>query len=104
MAYKEKRREGRYTINLSCIVKPGDVNMTIHDISMHGLSILGNSKFDQYQQIDVSIEPENHEPLLVRGTIRNMIDIEDNTRYGLSIQDSPETWLQFVYEHALADK
>ncbi len=103
MAFKEKRREERYHVDMMCIVEK-EHEFEVLDVSQHGISILGGKEYNMESSIDVGVEYGNGELIMVRGIIRNAVLLNGKHRYGLEITSHDDTWLHLVYAHMMDNK
>lgn len=95
MAYKEKRREKRYAVDIPCIVSEvGD--MQILDVSRSGIGILGEAGLSEDKQICVTIYNDG-DYIILFAHVMSMVEVENKVRYGLEIVSHNEPWLDLVY-------
>lgn len=95
MAFKEKRREERYRVEMTCTL-PDNEEMEVLDISRHGLSLFGTVSLVSGEPIDINVNADGA-ILPIRAMIVNMTEIGDKIRYGLEIISHPEQWLDIIY-------
>ena len=102
MAFKEKRREERFSVDIMCTVLD-DNNVRVLDISRHGIGLLGDVKLIEGKAVDLTINLDG-EDMPIRGVVMNASEYNGQNRYGLEIVSHPETWLDLIYRHMLNNK
>lgn len=97
MIFKEKRREKRYSPNLTCTILPNSEPMDVLDVSLHGMSIISDLVFSEGDLLDIQVELISVGYITVGVIIRNVTKLRGKNRYGLEINTIPEPWINFVY-------
>lgn len=103
MAYKEKRREDRYNVNMTCTIAPMSKDIKVVDVSLHGMSIVGDVDLSIDHSVDIRIKHEGNF-MALRAVVRNSIIWDGDYRYGLEVIVSPESWLELVYSCMKSNK
>lgn len=103
MAFKEKRREERFPVELECKISKDDVSMSVLDISLHGISISGMHQLNVDTHVDI-ILGSKEDPIGIGAVVRNAVTIGDKYRYGLEIMTVPDKWMNLVYSYMIANK
>ena len=96
MAYKEKRREERYYVDLVGMVVPADEIMKIIDVSLHGISVVGASELEVDHSVDITISIDDIS-VSVNAVVRNSIIWDGDYRYGMEISSPSDSWMDIVY-------
>lgn len=102
MSYTDRRREERYSVDLSCTVGTDKVPMRVCDVSFSGVGVKGNVTLFQLHQVEVEIDIRIgfSKHILLRGVVRDIQPMDDCTRYGLEVFDVPTKWIKFVQSNA----
>ena len=101
MLFKEKRREKRYSPDLTCTILPSTEQLKVLDVSVHGLSIVSRAQYSIGQELKINVELILVGYISVSVVVRNLSKIHGKNRYGLEITTIPEPWVSFVY-HIMA--
>lgn len=104
MAYKEKRREERFNVDMRCIAGVDCVDMDVVDISLHGISIIGDADFKEEQPIDITVKCDNGGDIKLRAVVKNSIIWDGAYRYGTQIVQDSEEWMHLVYGYMIKNK
>lgn len=104
MAFKEQRREGRYRVDMRCMVLPAEEYVSLLDVSLHGASILGAVDFSHEQHVEILFDTNDGKSIRVDGVVRNAIEVGNNKRYGVEIFTVPDEWSDLVYKRMLESK
>lgn len=101
MAYKEKRREKRFDVDMSCTVKgQSPCEMKVLNISKSGIAIWGSDALTDSGGIDLEVDVGGA-VIPIRAVVCNVSRLEGKARYGMEIVQSPEQWLDIIYAYTV---
>lgn len=98
MAFKEKRREERYNVEIPCVVGENEDVMYTRNISLHGVGIRGSLELYENTPVDIQVVVDGN-PIPLRGLVVHSHNKNDEMIYGLEIIRTPEEWINLIYEH-----
>lgn len=97
VGFREKRREKRYSPDLTCKILPDSEQMKVLDVSIHGLSIKSNMRIAIGGIVRIRVDLISLGHVDVDVLVRNKTKIRRSIRYGLEICTIPDVWINFVY-------
>lgn len=100
MSYVDRRREERYSVDLECTAGIDKIHMKVNDISIHGLSIIGNATFYQLHEVEIEVQIKLSKSIQIRAVVRDCSYDNSGSRYGLEIFDIPKAWIKLVQKYA----
>lgn len=102
MAFKEKRREERFKVDMVCNIEDfGEINIV--DISKGGVGLLGKEGLIEGKAVDLTIDLDG-EQMPIRGVVVFCKEKESGVRYGVEIVKYPESWLNLIYRHMMKNR
>lgn len=104
MLFREKRREKRYISDLTCTVLSTSERFNVHDVSMHGFSVIGHIHLKCGDCVSVQVDIIDIGYVNIDAIVRNETKVRGINRYGLEIIKIPDSWVNFVYRLMEKDK
>lgn len=95
MAYKEKRRERRYKVHMSCIVGNNE-EMRVLDVSRHGISLLGSTMILEQEPVNIRVAADGFF-VEIRAQVSNVTRADGKVRFGMEIVSSDSSWDDLIY-------